>query len=162
MTLKSNDNPGIYLTDGASATIENMNMDIEAFWGISGPFNPTGEKITIKSSNITIITSTVGNQYSAAICDLSGGIILEDCSITYPTNATIKNNGVYSGSSSLAKDVTITAKVGISTGLEAIDNEQLTIDNSSDSWFTIDGQKLSGMPSKKGIYIQNGQKVIVK
>ena len=159
LTLKSNDNPGIYLTDGASATIENMNMDIEAFWGISGPFNPTGEKITIKSSNITIITSTVGNQYSAAICDLSGGIILEDCSITYPTNATIQNNGVYSGTK-LAKDVTITAKGNIATGIE--NGQRNSVKGQRDEWFTLDGQKLSGKPTQKGIYIQNGKKRIIK
>ena len=162
LTLKTNDNPGIYLTDGASATIENMNMDIEAFWGISGPSNPTGEKITIKSSNITIITSTAGNQYAAAICDLPGGIILEDCSITYPTNATLSNNGVCLGNSTtLAKDVTIKAKVGISTGgVERLnDNGQMINDK---AWFTIDGRKLNGKPTQKGIYIQNGNKRIIK
>lgn len=159
LTLKANDNPGIYLTDGASATIENMNMDIEAFWGISGPSNPTGEKITIKSSNITIITSTAGNQYAAAICDLPGGIILEDCSITYPANATIRNKGVYLGNSdNLAKDVTIKAKVGISTGIdEAMPQDKVQ----SESWYTIDGRKLNGKPNAKGIYVKNGRKVVV-
>lgn len=162
LTLKSGGDTGIYLTEGASATIENMDMVISSMWGIAGPRNTVGEKITIKSSNITITTSTAPYpDNAAAICDLSGGIILEDCSITYPTNARLYKNGVYSGSS-LAKDVTITAKVGISTGLEAIENGQLTIDNSNDSWYTIDGQKLSGKPAKKGIYIQNGKKQIVK
>ena len=41
----------------------------------------------------------------------------------------------------------------------AIDNSQWTIDNSADSWYTIDGKKLSGEPTKKGIYIYNGKKV---
>ncbi len=162
LTLKSGGDTGIYLTEGASATIENMDIVISSMWGIAGPLDPVREKITIKSSNITITTSTAPYpDNAAAICDLPGGIILEDCSITYPTNARLYKNGVYSGSS-LAKDVTITAKVGISTGLEAIENGQLTIDNSNDSWYTIDGQKLSGKPAKKGIYIQNGKKQIVK
>lgn len=162
LTLKSGGDTGIYLTEGASATIQNMDMVISSMWGIAGPRNTVGENITIKSSNITITTSTAPYpENAAAICDLPGGIILEDCSITYPTNARLYKNGVYSGSS-LAKDVTITAKVGISTGLEAIENGQLTIDNSNDSWYTIDGQKLSGKPAKKGIYIQNGKKVAIK
>ena len=29
-------------------------------------------------------------------------------------------------------------------------------------WFTIDGRLLSGKPTKKGIYINNGHKVIIK
>jgi hypothetical protein len=28
-----------------------------------------------------------------------------------------------------------------------------------DSWFTLDGRKLSGKPTKKGIYIYKGKKV---
>ena len=29
-----------------------------------------------------------------------------------------------------------------------------------DAWYTIDGQKLSGKPTQKGIYIHNGRKVV--
>ena len=53
---------------------------------------------------------------------------------------------------------------GITTGLNEaapqIDNGQLTIDNASDAWFTIDGRKLSGKPTKKGVYIHNGRAVV--
>lgn len=62
--------------------------------------------------------------------------------------------------SPIAKFTTLEA--GITTGLEAIDNGQLTIDNANDGWFTIDGQKLSGKPTKKGIYIHNGRKTVLK
>ena len=48
---------------------------------------------------------------------------------------------------------------GEATGLKAIDNSQLTIDNGA--WYTIDGRKVTA-PTKKGIYIQNGKKVVVK
>ena len=47
----------------------------------------------------------------------------------------------------------------------ATDLHQVTSDKSqviSDEWYTIDGRKLNGMPAKKGIYIQNGQKRIIK
>ncbi len=46
------------------------------------------------------------------------------------------------------------------TGVETIDNEQSTIDN--DGWYTINGVKLNGKPTEKGIYIFNGKKVVVK
>ena len=44
------------------------------------------------------------------------------------------------------------------TGIDAIDNGQWTIDN----WYSLDGRKLGDKPTKKGIYIHNGQKVIIK
>ena len=44
------------------------------------------------------------------------------------------------------------------TGIDAIDNEQWTIDN----WYSLDGRKLGDKPTKKGIYIHKGQKVVIK
>ncbi len=52
----------------------------------------------------------------------------------------------------------------INTGI-ATDLHQVTSDKQqvqSDEWYTIDGRKLNGMPAKKGVYIQNGKKTVVK
>lgn len=48
------------------------------------------------------------------------------------------------------------------TDIHVIDNEQSTSGNYVDIWFTLDGQKLYGKPTRKGIYVQNGKKYIVK
>ncbi len=47
---------------------------------------------------------------------------------------------------------------------EIIDNSQLSTSSSQllDEYYTLDGQKLSKKPTRKGIYIQNGKKLIVK
>jgi hypothetical protein len=37
-----------------------------------------------------------------------------------------------------------------------------TIDHSAGAWYSIDGRKLQGGPSKKGIYVRNGIKVVIK
>ena len=37
-----------------------------------------------------------------------------------------------------------------------------TIHSSLSDWFTLDGRKLSGKPSVKGVYVNNGRKVIIK
>ena len=29
-------------------------------------------------------------------------------------------------------------------------------------WYTLDGRRLSGKPTKKGLYIVNGKKVVIK
>ena len=50
----------------------------------------------------------------------------------------------------------------IATGVQIMDNGQWTMDNYSDEWFTIEGQKLSGKPTKKGVYIYNGKRVVIR
>ena len=45
------------------------------------------------------------------------------------------------------------------TGIRSIDNGQLIIDN---SWYSLDGRKLQGKPSRAGVYINNGIKRVVK
>ena len=51
--------------------------------------------------------------------------------------------------------------IGVTTG-EALLGDKVQSSNQSDNWFSLDGQRLSGKPSKKGIYIHNGRKAILK
>ena len=44
------------------------------------------------------------------------------------------------------------------TGVGSIENGKLTIDN----WYDLNGRKLDKMPTKKGVYLFNGKKVVVK
>ena len=37
-----------------------------------------------------------------------------------------------------------------------------TIHSSLSEWYTLDGRKLSGKPTQRGIYINNGKKVVIK
>ena len=50
---------------------------------------------------------------------------------------------------------------GISTGFIPIENGKLKIENEANGWYSISGQKLSGKPAAKGIYIRNGKKVVL-
>ena len=45
-----------------------------------------------------------------------------------------------------------------STGIHSIDNGQLTMDN----YYSLDGRKIVGVPTQKGVYIVNGHKVVKK
>lgn len=47
-------------------------------------------------------------------------------------------------------------------GETAIDSQRIVSLDSKAPWYTLDGRKLSTMPSKKGIYIKDGKKVIIK
>ena len=51
---------------------------------------------------------------------------------------------------------------GDSSETTGILNSQISNLNSSDAWYTIDGRKLCGKPTQRGIYINNGKKVVIK
>ena len=48
----------------------------------------------------------------------------------------------------------------------AVESEKVTVNGETFAaatvWYTIDGRKLSGKPTKKGLYIYNGKKTVVK
>jgi len=50
----------------------------------------------------------------------------------------------------------------LTRGTTAIDSQRIVSLDSKAPWYTLDGRKLSTMPSKKGIYIKDGKKVIIK
>ena len=59
-------------------------------------------------------------------------------------------------------DFTINFDDGETTGIISIDNGQLIIDNSMDAWYSLDGRRLNGKPTQKGVYINHGKKVVIK
>ena len=62
--------------------------------------------------------------------------------------------------SSNVKAIRLDFSDGEATGITTTDFANSADEN--DSWFTIDGRKLSGQPAQPGIYIHNGQKVMMK
>ena len=52
---------------------------------------------------------------------------------------------------------------GISDASHLMDNGEWIMDNKAGAgWYSLDGRRLSGMPAKKGLYIHNGRKVVIK
>ena len=66
--------------------------------------------------------------------------------------------GVLRAANNLGDDV----KRVTGTASAVIDNEQLTIDNLAGAWYSLDGRRLSGKPTKSGVYVNNGRKVVIK
>ena len=56
-------------------------------------------------------------------------------------------------------DGTMTVINGETTSIETISAEKL---NAAEGWYTLNGVKLQSMPTQKGIYINNGKKVVIK
>ena len=48
-----------------------------------------------------------------------------------------------------------------STGIVSISKESGS-QGASTGWFTLDGRRLDGKPSRAGVYINNGNKVVIK
>jgi hypothetical protein len=48
------------------------------------------------------------------------------------------------------------------TAIGTIDTKTGEIRFDSEAWYTLDGRRLNGKPSVKGMYINNGKKIIVK
>ena len=78
------------------------------------------------------------------------------------TNKFTINRGSFGGLGGNAPDIFFTGDADIpddGTGIKAMDNGQWIMDN---SWFTVDGRKLSGKPTHPGVYLYNGNKIIIK
>ena len=48
------------------------------------------------------------------------------------------------------------------TGIQTIDNGQLTVDNETGAIYDLSGRRVSAKANKKGVYIVNGKKVVIK
>lgn len=65
--------------------------------------------------------------------------------------------------SDLARSFVLNFGDDSATGIIAIGNSQLSTPNSQISdWYTLDGRKLNGKPTAKGVYVKNGQKIVIK
>ena len=57
-----------------------------------------------------------------------------------------------------AKEIVLNFGGGEVTGVSSIEHGTLDMEH----WYTIDGRKLNGKPTTKGIYVVNGKKVVIK
>lgn len=48
------------------------------------------------------------------------------------------------------------------TEVVEVESGKMKVESSAGEWFTLDGRKVQGIPSKKGIYITNGKKIIIR
>ena len=58
--------------------------------------------------------------------------------------------------------VRLVSRSGETTAIGEIDTKTGELSFDSEAWYTLDGVRLSSKPSTKGIYINNGRKVVIK
>ncbi|WP_143025482.1 hypothetical protein [Prevotella sp. tc2-28] len=58
--------------------------------------------------------------------------------------------------------VRLVSRNGETTAIGEIDTKTGEVSFDSEAWYTLDGVRLSGKPSTKGIYINNGRKIVIR
>ena len=134
---------GVIISD-VTANVETEYVD---FIGIYGP--------------VSIYTAGKTNLYLGA-----------DNKLYYPTDENFKVNASR-GSYQLKQGLTAGNKsAGVrafvlnfgddeTTGIISVYDSGFTV-NGSDAWYSLDGRRLYGKPTQRGIYINNGRKVVIK
>ena len=80
-----------------------------------------------------------------------------------PSNARALTRGA-AATEELPQSITVKliSASGETTAIGTLDTKTGELSFDSEAWYTLDGVRLSGKPSTKGIYINNGKKVVIK
>ena len=80
-----------------------------------------------------------------------------------PSNARALTRGA-AATEELPQSITVKliSANGETTAIGTLDTTTGEVSFDSEAWYTLDGVRLSGQPSTKGIYINNGKKVVIK
>ena len=140
--------------------------------------NPTFTNVTIKASQSTVMGAKGHVQFIGYYDPIT--IDENDTGIYYMTAGnTLKHTGIartlkpcrayfHFSEAAAARQVVMDFGDDEATGINSMDNGQWTIHNSQlnnsqftihNGWYDLQGRKLSGEPTKKGIYILDGKKV---
>jgi len=83
-----------------------------------------------------------------------------------PSNAPVRRMPRGAAAEDVELPQRITVKLvsasGETTAIGTLDTKTGEMTFDSEAWYTLDGVRLSGKPSTKGIYINNGKKVVIK
>ncbi len=134
---------------------------------------PAGQAVILKSSaaSITLTPATTTADFSDN--ELKGGTTVTDGYVAYTLSRGNDGNGAvgfykFSGSLDDSKahlEISSSSParsfIGIGDGTTAIELPALDEDEAAE-WYSIDGRRLNGKPARKGIYVKNGQKVVIK
>ena len=184
MTLSATELDGstLKLTFADATTIEAGKPYIIKWTGSSGNYveNPSFTGVTISNTKANVITDKAtftGTYTPLSYNDENKEVIfLGDGSTLYypdgsdPTTigafrAYFTLNGITAGESTDSGQGNVRAFVlnfgDNETGIENVQSSMFNV-QSNDAWYSLDGRRLEGKPTKKGVYLNNGHKVIIK
>lgn len=132
--------------------------------------NPTFTGVTVKSTTTPTETTAVNFIPTLGQTEVTGTqkeilFLAAENKLKHPNadNASIKGFRAYFlllGDAADARTMTLDLGDGETTGIQLVQDEGLMVNGSSD-YYDLQGRRVA-QPTKKGLYIQNGRKVIIK
>ena len=134
-----------------------------------------GQAVILKSTDASITltpAATTSSDFTGN--DLKGGTTITDGYDAYTLSRGSAGSGTvgfYKFSGSLdgskahlevAQSAGTRSFIGFGDGTTAIEALAATTSAEDGEWYSLDGRRLSGKPARKGIYVRNGQKFIIK
>ena len=112
-----------------------------------------------KESGTTIDASKVGSfhRYDSGYCDAFRCYLWAAASLPSPARGV---NGTSNGLPDTLTVILVSAS-GEATGIGTLDTRTGEV-TFGDEWYSLDGLRLDGQPTKKGLYINKGNKVVIK
>ena len=169
----------------APGTTITLDYDAELDESCNLRYNVNGEYIesnsfTMPAKNVVVSASLVQKKFAVKLGgnDLTGGSVTGDGEYVYGSTVTVTattNEGYvfvgwmdgdenivsteasYRFTATDNQRLTAVFKVDESTGIETVNAQ-----SDEDVWYTLNGHKLAGKPTQKGVYIHNNKKVIIK
>ena len=146
---------GTVIFSSSNVTVRKTEDNITAYNG-SMAFVPNFSNQTNKTLYYVLNVTNDYDKNSAAAAE--GSVFMRNGKTIRPFEAYMTSSGRYAKPYiAVFEDV----PTGIDDATHLIDHGELIIDNDGD-WYSVSGQKLSGKPMKKGVYIHNGKKTIVR
>ena len=140
-----------------NATVPVTEVKTLAYADSSIVMRPTMQSVGVSSDVWALNVGQVRSKY------LEGSVFERDYRVVRPFEAyTVhKNRASSEDDNPSPRMIPVRMLMGQdATGIVSIDNGQLTMDN--EKWLTLDGRRLQQKPSKKGVYIKNGKKIVLK
>ena len=135
---------------------------------------PAAKAVVLKSTQSAITLSRATTTQTLDGNELKGGATVADGTVPYTLAAKDGTVGFYKfvgaalNPNKAHLEITAPAQsapafFGFEENTTAINEHELHESHElSGAWYTLDGRKLSGKPSAKGIYVRNGRKFIIK
>ena len=147
---------GIVLQDGDVLTgrLDVANCPIKIIIDYFTGSDPT--RVTLRDVTIEGVDNS-SYEWAGITCEGSATITLEGENIVrgfyenYP--------GIYVPA---GHPLTIGGDDGTATGIEAVQATSLRSGLDGDAWHDLQGRRLSEKPARKGLYIRNGKKIVIK
>ena len=138
---------------------------VESGWKFIGTYDT--QNFSASNDDIYGFVGTAGTGTEVGSFVQVGGYVRVKPMRAYMQAPAPPNNArAYSGSSSDAAPAMLRIRLlgsnGETTGIVSLTPDPSPKGEGSGYWYTLDGRKLQGKPTQKGLYINNGKKVVIK